>query len=250
MVILIFFFSRFTSPHPKDFPDEVLHLISERPNICKQIHLPAQSGNSLVLDRMRRGYTRESYLELVEHIRNLIPSIKLSSDFIAGFCGETEEEFNDTITLMEIVEYHNAYLFAYSLREKTTAHRRLIDNVPQNIKNERLERMIRLFRSQAEKLNRLQIGTQQLVLIEGESRKSRERLQGRTDGNTRVIIPGPAIPGDMKTDILKDIKPGDYIVAQICGANSNSLTGIPLYHSTISQYQLNENNNRRYIQSL
>lgn len=109
--------SRFTSPHPKDFPDEVLHLIAERPNICKQIHLPAQSGNSMVLDRMRRGYTREAYLDLVYHIRNILPNIYFSSDFIAGFCGETEEEFQDTLSLIDEVKYNNAYLFAYSMRE-------------------------------------------------------------------------------------------------------------------------------------
>lgn len=109
--------SRFTSPHPKDFPDEVLHLMAERPNICKQIHLPAQSGNSAVLDRMRRGYTREAYLDLVHHIRNTLPNIYFSSDFIAGFCGETEEEFQDTLSLIDEVKYNNAYLFAYSMRE-------------------------------------------------------------------------------------------------------------------------------------
>lgn len=108
---------RFTSPHPKDFPDEVLHLISERPNICKQIHLPAQSGSTEVLNRMRRGYSREAYLDLVQHIRSIIPNIAFSSDFIAGFCGETEEEFNETLSLIEEVRYSMAYLFAYSMRE-------------------------------------------------------------------------------------------------------------------------------------
>lgn len=114
--------SRFTSPHPKDFPDEVLHLIAERSNICKQIHLPAQSGNSAVLDRMRRGYTREVYLDLVYHIRDILPNVYLSSDFIAGFCGETEEEFQDTLSLMEKVKYNSAYLFAYSMREVQFLH--------------------------------------------------------------------------------------------------------------------------------
>lgn len=109
--------SRFTSPHPKDFPDEVLHLIAERPNICKQIHLPAQSGNSAVLDRMRRGYTREAYFDLVYHISNILPNIYFSSDFIAGFCGETEEEFQDTLSLIDEVKYNNAYLYPYSMRE-------------------------------------------------------------------------------------------------------------------------------------
>lgn len=94
---------RFTSPHPKDFPDEVLHLIQSKPNICKNLHLPAQSGNSNVLERMRRGYTREAYLDLVENIRQILPSVALSSDFICGFCGETDEEFNDTLSLMQTV---------------------------------------------------------------------------------------------------------------------------------------------------
>lgn len=108
---------RYTSPHPKDFPDDVLNVMKRYPNICKNIHLPAQSGNTHVLERMRRGYTREAYLDLVEHIRNTLPGVGLSSDFICGFCGETEEEFADTISLLERVKYHVTYLFAYSMRE-------------------------------------------------------------------------------------------------------------------------------------
>lgn len=108
---------RFTSPHPKDFPSEVLEVIRVYPNICKSIHLPAQSGNNNVLDRMRRGYTREAYLNLVTQIRDIIPDISLSSDFICGFCGETDEEFADTLTLIEKVGYNVAYLFEYSMRE-------------------------------------------------------------------------------------------------------------------------------------
>ena len=95
----------------------MLQLISERPNICKQLHLPAQSGNSAVLERMRRGYTREAYLDLVQHVRNFIPNVYLSSDFIAGFCDETETEFEDTLSLMQLVKYNTAYLYAYSMRE-------------------------------------------------------------------------------------------------------------------------------------
>lgn len=92
-------------------------MIAERPNICKQIHLPAQSGNSAVLERMRRGYTREAYIDLVHHIRETIPNICFSSDFITGFCGETEEEFQDTLSLIELVKYNKAFLFSYSMRE-------------------------------------------------------------------------------------------------------------------------------------
>lgn len=108
---------RFTSPHPKDFPNAVLDVIGRYPNICKSLHIPAQSGNSSVLERMRRGYTREAYLELVEHIREVLPDVSLSSDFICGFCGETDEEFADTLTLIDEVKYNVAYLFAYSMRE-------------------------------------------------------------------------------------------------------------------------------------
>lgn len=108
---------RFTSPHPKDFPDDVLNVMKRYPNICRNIHLPIQSGNNAVLERMRRGYTREAYLDLVNHIRNILPGIGLSSDFIAGFCGESEKEFEDTLTIMEQVKYNMAFMFAYSMRE-------------------------------------------------------------------------------------------------------------------------------------
>lgn len=108
---------RFTSPHPKDFPDEVLRVMNTHPNICKNIHLPAQSGSTNVLERMRRGYSREAYMELVGHIRSIMPSVTLSSDFICGFCGETEVEFDETLTLLTEVGYNVAYLFAYSMRE-------------------------------------------------------------------------------------------------------------------------------------
>lgn len=133
---------RFTSPHPKDFPDDLLYVskiihyerlnitavifqvIRDHPNICKNLHLPAQSGNSDTLQRMRRGYTREAYLELIDHVREILPNVAFSSDFICGFCGETDSEFQDTLSLIEKVQYNSAFLFMYSMREKTTAHRR------------------------------------------------------------------------------------------------------------------------------
>ncbi|XP_044253498.1 CDK5RAP1-like protein [Tribolium madens] len=228
---------RFTSPHPKDFPDEVLHVIKSRPNICKNLHMPAQSGNSNVLERMRRGYTREAYIELVHHIRFLLPEVSLSSDFICGFCGETDEEFADTITLMEIVKYNNAYLFPYSMREKTAAHRRYTDDVPAEIKQKRLEQMIKTFRFHAEKLNAAQIGRLQLVLIEGFSKRSRNQLAGRNDQNIKVIIPAGEVPQkDGRSS--KELGAGDYVVVQINAANSQILKGIPLYHTTLSDFYL------------
>ena len=120
---------RFTSPHPKDFPDEVFDVIADRPNLAKHLHLPAQSGSTSVLERMRRGYSREAYLALVERARKKIPGVTISTDMISGFCGETEEEHRDTLSLMEEVKYDQAFLFAYSMRDKTHANRNLEDDV-------------------------------------------------------------------------------------------------------------------------
>ncbi|XP_071875230.1 CDK5RAP1-like protein [Bombus fervidus] len=227
---------RFTSPHPKDFPDEVLQLIAERPNICKQIHLPAQSGNSVVLERMRRGYTREAYIDLVHHIREIIPNMCFSSDFITGFCGETEEEFQDTLSLIELVKYNKAFFFSYSMREKTTAHRRYKDDVPPSVKQNRLERMISTHKTEVENVNKLQIGQLQLVLVEQASRRSNENLQARNDGNTRIVIPSMTIPTGKYSNDTRSIEIGDYVVVKIEAANSHSLTGTPLYHSSIAEY--------------
>ena len=137
---------RFTSPHPKDFPDPLLDVIASRPNVCKQIHIPAQSGNTDMLFRMRRNHSRESYLELIDNIRTRIPNVALSSDFMCGFCDESEKEFEDTLSLIDMVGYDLAFLFAYSMRERTHAHRRMQDNVPSDVKQERLVKMINLFK--------------------------------------------------------------------------------------------------------
>ncbi|KAK9505050.1 hypothetical protein O3M35_009200 [Rhynocoris fuscipes] len=224
---------RFTSPHPKDFPDEVLEVISKHKNVCKSLHLPAQSGNNEVLERMRRGYTRESYIELVNHVRSIIPGVTLSSDFICGFCGETESQFDDTLTLIEEVGYNVAYLFAYSMREKTTAHRRYKDDVDPSVKQERLLKMIKAFRKSADHLNKEFIGKQETVLIEGKSKRSDNYLAGRTDSNIKVIIPSCEIPDCEKSQSFTDIKPGDYVQVQIKEANSQVLKGIPLFHTSL-----------------
>nr|XP_033330011.1 CDK5RAP1-like protein [Megalopta genalis]XP_033330012.1 CDK5RAP1-like protein [Megalopta genalis]XP_033330013.1 CDK5RAP1-like protein [Megalopta genalis] len=227
---------RFTSPHPKDFPDEVLQLIAERPNICNEIHLPAQSGNSAILEKMRRGYTREAYLDLVHHIRSIIPNIHISSDFIVGFCGETEEQFQDTLSLMQLVKFNKAYIFAYSMREKTTAHRRYKDDVEHAVKIDRLERVNVVYRTIAEELNKSQIGQLQLVLIEGISKRSDEFFQGRSEGNIRVVIPVMDLPTEKGSNVKRPVKSGDYVVVKVESANSNSLKGTPLYHSSITEY--------------
>lgn len=230
---------RFTSPHPKDFPDDVIETIRMYPNICKNLHMPAQSGNTAVLERMRRGYTREAYIDLIKHIRNLIPDVALSSDFICGFCGETDEEFEDTVSLMNEIKYNTAFLFPYSMREKTTAHRRYQDNVPADIKQKRLENMIQVFRHHAEKLNRSQIGKKHLVLIEGYSKRSKSFLQGRNDHNIRVIVPSEHVP-DKNGNNLRDLKPGDYVAVRVNDANSQTLRAVPLYTTSLKDFCLED----------
>lgn len=189
---------RFTSPHPKDFPFEVLEVIAQNDNVCKSIHLPVQSGSTTCLQRMRRGYSREAYLELVERMRSIIPNVTISADIIAGFCGETEEEHQDTLTLMDIVKYDQAFMFAYSLREKTHAARTMTDDVPEEIKQRRLREIIDRFHTHIIAKNRVEeYGKLHLVLVEGHSTKSTDEnpyFTGRTDGNKRVIFPATSVP--------------------------------------------------------
>ncbi|KAK6479473.1 CDK5 regulatory subunit-associated protein 1 isoform X2 [Huso huso] len=224
---------RFTSPHPKDFPDEVLQLIQERHNICKQIHLPAQSGSTRILQAMRRGYTREAYLELVDHIRSVIPEVSLSSDFIAGFCGETEEDHLQTVSLLREVRYNVGFLFAYSMRKKTHAYHRLQDDVPGEVKQRRLEELIRVFREEAASLNLGLVGSTQLVLVEGVSKRSAAELSGRNDSNVKVIFPNLEDPTDCASGGTAGIKPGDYVQVKVTSASSQSLRGVPLSLSTL-----------------
>ncbi|XP_042197875.1 CDK5 regulatory subunit-associated protein 1 [Callorhinchus milii] len=224
---------RFTSPHPKDFPDEVLHVIEDRDNICKLLHLPVQSGSSQVLKAMRRGYTRESYLELVERVHRIIPGVCLSSDFIAGFCGETEDDHLQTISVLRLVQYNIGFLFAYSMRKKTHAHHRLQDDVPAAVKQRRLQELISVFREEAAKINSELIGSKQLVLVEGFSKKSEQELCGRNDGNTKVIFPNVDTACNQSSGQLAPVKPGDYVLVQITAANSQSLKGIPVCHTTL-----------------
>ncbi|KAM8867430.1 mitochondrial tRNA methylthiotransferase CDK5RAP1 isoform 2-T2 [Synchiropus picturatus] len=214
---------RFTSPHPKDFPDEVLQLIAERRNICSQIHLPAQSGSTQVLTAMRRG---EAYLDLVHNIKRIIPDVSLSSDFISGFCGETEQDHQQTLSLIREVGYNIGFLFAYSMRAKTHASHRLQDDVPAEVKQRRLEECISLFREQAAKVNAALIGSTQLILVEGESKRSSRDLCGRTDGNMKVIFP--------KQD-GESVCAGDYALVKIVSANAQSLRGEVVCRSSLGR---------------
>uniref|UniRef100_A0A673H180 Mitochondrial tRNA methylthiotransferase CDK5RAP1 n=1 Tax=Sinocyclocheilus rhinocerous TaxID=307959 RepID=A0A673H180_9TELE len=231
---------RFTSPHPKDFPDEVLQLIQERRNICKQIHLPAQSSSSRVLHAMRRGYTREAYLDLVENIREIIPGVSLSSDFITGFCGETEEDHQQTLSLVREVGYNVGFLFAYSMRKKTHAYHRLQDDVLAPVKQRRLEELISVFREEATKVNMALLGSTQLVLVEGESKRSSEELCGRNDGNVKVVFPKTDLPVQPEKPQMVPITPGDYVLVKITSANSQCLRGHALIHSSLNDRRTSE----------
>ncbi|XP_024916023.1 mitochondrial tRNA methylthiotransferase CDK5RAP1 isoform X1 [Cynoglossus semilaevis] len=234
---------RFTSPHPKDFPDEVLQLIAERGNICKQLHLPAQSGSDRILKAMRRGYTREAYLHLVENIKTIIPEVSLSSDFISGFCGETEEDHQLTVSLIREVGYNVGFLFAYSMRKKTHAYHRLEDDVPAEVKQQRLEECINVFREEAARVNSELIGSTQLILVEGESKRSAEDLCGRTDGNVKVIFPKEDVAVQLSESNTAPVTAGDYVLVEILSANSQSLRGRAISHSSLKKPEKNQDLN-------
>ncbi|KAJ3616931.1 hypothetical protein Zmor_008935, partial [Zophobas morio] len=206
---------RFTSPHPKDFPDRLLYLIRDRPNICKNIHLPAQSGSTSVLERMRRGYTREAYMALVHRVRSVIPEVALSSDFIAGFCGESEADHQATLSLLREVQYDLAYMFAFSLREKTHAHRHFEDDVPHEVKQRRLSEIIELYRSIAVAKNCRLVGSRQLVLVESDSKRSPDYFQGRADSFLRYVFPKAKIPCKVSGLPNVDIRPGNYVEVEV-----------------------------------
>jgi MiaB/RimO family radical SAM methylthiotransferase len=187
---------RFTSPHPKDYPHYLLQLMADTPNICNHLHMPAQSGSTTVLQRMKRGYSREAYLKLIEDARSMIPDVALSSDFIAGFCDETEEEHADTISLLESVRYDQAFMFAYSKRDGTHAARALQDTVPATVKQRRLQEIIDTYHRLVQAKNvDTEVGRLRLVLVEGESKRQNAstpgiRLwSGRTDQNKRILFP-------------------------------------------------------------
>ena len=180
---------RFSTSHPKDMTDDVLEIMAKYENICPYIHLPVQSGNTDVLYRMNRGYSREWYMERIESIKRMIPNCAISTDVITGFCGETEAEHRETLSLMDLVEYDFAYMFKYSERPKTLAERRFEDDIPEDVKGRRLNEIIEKQLAHSLKSNQKQIGTVQKVLIEGFSKRSEEHLCGRTGRNSMVVFP-------------------------------------------------------------
>ncbi len=216
---------RFSTSHPKDFPDELLSIINEQPNICNYIHIPAQSGNSELLKKMRRPYTREEYLVLIDRMRELIPGVALSTDIITGFCGETEDQHRDTLSLMETVNYDLAYMFAYSERERTLAHRKYEDDIPEEVKKRRLSEIIDLQMKNQEAQNAKEVGKTHLVLVEGPSKRDENQLCGRTDTNKMVVFD------------RKDLERGDYAAVRITSHTAATLKGDVLHKSSIQEFQ-------------
>ena len=219
---------RFTSPHPQFFPLDLLKLISSRPNIANQIHLPAQSGSDTVLERMRRGYTRNAYLSLVDRVRNEIPNVTISSDFIVGFCGETEEEFQETLSLVEQVQFDTLFNFTYSLREKTKAHRTLVDDVAPEVKKKRLKRLEEVYSRVKLAKRDAMIGQTETVLV--ETKDNAGLWKGRSDGNIQVVIEGK-LPGD------QEIRKGDFVAVKTTRRQVGTLIGHPLSITTLYSSQ-------------
>lgn len=180
---------RFTTSHPKDMSDKVLRKIAEYPNICKHIHLPVQSGSSRILKLMNRKYDREWYLDRIAAIKSIVPDCGLSTDVFTGFCTETEEDHTETLSLMEAVKFDMAFMFKYSERPGTYAHKHLEDNVPEDIKVRRLNEVIQLQNKLSLESNQKDIGKTFEVLVEGFSKKSDEMLFGRTSQNKVVVFP-------------------------------------------------------------
>ena len=180
---------RFISPHPKDFTDDVIEAIANNPKIARVLHLPLQSGSSAVLKKMNRKYTKEQYLELVDKIKTRIPDVVLSTDIIVGFPGETEEDFEDTLDVVGKVNYEQVFMFIYSRREGTVADK-MENQIPEEIKHKRFDRLKELFDSRVSGNNQKYIGTTQKILVDGYSKNDKETLTGRTDTNKVVNFKG------------------------------------------------------------
>lgn len=204
---------RFSTSHPKDMTDDVLHTMAKYENICEYIHLPVQSGNSDVLHRMNRGYTREWYFDRIDAIRKIMPDCAISTDIIAGFCGETEAEHQDTISLMQAVKYDFAYMFFYSERPKTLAARKYDDNVSEVEKKRRLTEIIDVQMAHSLISNQKAVGKIHKVLVEGDSRRSSDHQCGRNTQNVMCVFP------------KKGNKSGDYVNVKVTECTAATLLG-------------------------
>lgn len=205
---------RFSTSHPKDITDDVLYTMKKYDNICKYIHLPAQSGNSRVLEMMNRTYDREWYLERVSKIREILgEECGVSSDMITGFCSETEEEHQDTLSLMDIVKFDFSYMFFYSERPGTLAAKKYPDDIPLEVKKRRLSEVIKKQSETSLKRNKLDIGKEQIILVEGPSKKSDDDFKGRNSANKVVIVPAG------------NYSKGDYLKVKITDCTPATLFG-------------------------
>ena len=205
---------RFSTSHPKDITDEVLFTMARHDNICKYIHLPVQSGNSRILELMNRTYDRSWYMEKVRRIYEIMPDCAISSDIITGFCSETEEEHEETLSMIDFARYSMSYMFAYSERPGTPAARKLQDDVPEEVKKRRLTEVIRRQNQVSLQHNQADIGKTFSVLIEGDSKRSAQEWKGRNSQNKMVVFPKKG-----------DEKPGDYVMVTVAAASSATLIG-------------------------
>lgn len=208
---------RFSTSHPKDMTDEVLHTMAKYENICKYVHLPIQSGNTDILEKMNRGYTREWYLKRIDSIRKIMPDCAISTDIIAGFCSETDEQYEDTVSLMKQVKFDFAYMFKYSERPKTLAERKFKDDVPEEIKSSRLSTIIAVQQELSYESNKKAVGNVYKVLVEGVSKRSEEFMIGRSSQNAVVIFPR----GTQQK--------GEYVNVKITECSPATLKGIVVY---------------------
>lgn len=206
---------RFSTSHPKDITDKVLHTMAAHKNICRYIHLPVQSGNTRVLQLMNRTYTREWYLHKVSRIREIMPDCGLSTDVITGFCSETEEEHEDTKNLMETCRFDYAYMFAYSERPGTLAARRYADDVPEDVKKRRLQEIIEIQNASSRSNYSATIGQRYEVLIEGNSKRSDDDWNGRNSQNMMIVFPKDG----------RDLQKGDYATVEVLRATQATLIG-------------------------
>ncbi|MBN2648461.1 MAG: tRNA (N6-isopentenyl adenosine(37)-C2)-methylthiotransferase MiaB [Prolixibacteraceae bacterium] len=204
---------RFSTSHPKDISDRLLKTIAETPNICNHIHLPVQSGSSSVLKRMNRKYDRDWYMKRISAIKEIIPGCGITTDVFCGFCGETEEEFQETLSLMQWVGYDSAFMFKYSERPGTYAAKHLNDDVPEEVKSERLTRIIELQKQLSLESNKRDVGKIFEVLVEGNSKKSENELSGRNEQNKMVVFP------------RENYQKGDIVKVKIEGYTQTTLLG-------------------------
>ncbi len=204
---------RFTSPHPADATDSMIDAMQNSPKVCKQLHLPLQSGSTRVLERMRRTYTAEEYTELILKIRDRIPQIALSTDVIVGFCGETEEDFEQTYQLMSEIKFDSAFMFKYSDREGTLANKMLKDDIPEKDKARRLNEIITLQEQISSDINQNTIKSVVPVLVEGDSRRNLEQYHGKSDTFKTTVFP------------KKNANIGDIVNVKVYSATAHTLIG-------------------------